>query len=409
MAMAMFKQDTIVKTTAHRSSVIRKSALVGAVIMAMGVGVSTNTYAAYGWNPGTVHSASSNLASKLASETTNRIAKSQISLQTAIQDNTALINEAIVNNIKQEATSAAQIADADLESRKMKAAAQDSVDIANKKIDVMLDYGSGTGQGYAACKVYAENTQAARAIGEAVLKTTELVQQVDNAPGTLARTLDQVQKQRKEVHDANFCTESEVAAGTCEAVGELPGGDTNATLMFESAPAKSLVGVAKTAIRQNILGSPDVAISADAAKTATGQAYLYNTNRKTALAAFPAYSLAYLQAMTEVREDLTDAQGKNVSPQEMLFNTVARYYGTEEATEWQKSMMQQRPRGLLVELAKLEGLSAYMDYQRYLTNQRIGGNLAALTLAETIPMEDRMIEQHNRMLRSSTKASVVSQ
>ena len=136
---------------------------------------------------------------------------------------------------------------------------------------------------------------------------------------------------------------------------------------------------------------------------------MYNTNRKTALAAFPAYSLAHLQAMTEVRDDLKDAQGKSVSPQEMLFNTIARYYGTEESVEWQKSMMQQRPRGLLVELAKIEGLAAYMDYQRHLTNQRMGGNLAALALAETIPMEDRMIEQHRRMMKSSATATVVSQ
>lgn len=386
-----------------------KTVLATALLTTASIGAINGAHAAYGWNPATVHSASSDLASKLAGETTSRIAKSQVSLQTAIQDNTALINEAIVNNAKQEAVSAAQIADADLKARKLKAAAQDTMDQANKRINVMMDYGSSTGQGYAACKVLAENTQAARMIGEATLKTTELVQQVDNAPGSLARTPDQIQKQRKELHDANFCTDSEVAAGTCKAVGQLPGGDTNASLMFESAPAKSLVGTAKTSIRQNILGTPDVAIPVAAAKTATGQAYLYNTNRKTALAAFPAYSLAHLQAMTEVREDLTDAQGKSVSPQEMLFNTVARYYGTDEATEWQKSMMQQRPRGLLVELAKIEGLAVYMDYQRHLTNQRMGGNLAALTLAETIPMEDRMIEQHNRMLRASSKASVVSQ
>lgn len=372
--------------------------------------VSNNTsHAAYGWNPASVHAAASTLAGKLAGESTSRIAKSQVSLQTAIQDNTALINEAIALNIRQEALSATQIADADMEARKIKAAAQDAVDLGNKQLKVLMDYGSATGQGYAACKVLAENTQASRMIGEAMTKTTEIVQQVDNAPGVLARTPEQVQKQRDEIHKANFCTESEVASGKCKAVGDLPGGDTNATLLFESAPKDSLVGTAKTSIRQNILGSPDIAIPAKAAQSATGQAYLYNTNRKTALAAFPAYSLAHIQAMTEVREDLKDSKGNSVSPQDMLFNTIARYYGTEESIEWQKSMMQQRPRGLLVELAKIEGLSAYMDYQRHLSNQRIGGNIAALTLAETIPMEDRMLEQHRRMLRSSSTASVVSQ
>lgn len=386
-----------------------KTALVSALLVVATAGISTGAHAAYGWNPAVVHSTSSNLASQIATQATTRIAKSQISLQTAIQDNTSMLQEAIVANIKQEGISAAQIADADLDARKMRAAAEDAVDIANKKFKVLMDYGSGTGQGYAACKVYAENNQTARMVGEANLKTTELVQQVDNAPGSLARTPDAVAKQRKEIHDANFCTESEVANKTCKSVGELPGGDTNSTLLFESAPKNSLIGTAKTAIRQNILGSPDVAIPASAGKSATGQAYLYNTNRKTALAAFPAYSLAHLQAMTEVREDLKDAKGNSVSPQEMLFNTVARYYGTEESVEWQKSMMQQRPRGLLVELAKIEGLAAYMDYQRHLTNQRMGGNIAALTLAETIPMEDRMLDQHRNMMRTSSRAAVVSQ
>ena len=41
-------------------------------------GISTGAHAAYGWNPGTVHSAASNLASQLATETTSRIAKSQV-------------------------------------------------------------------------------------------------------------------------------------------------------------------------------------------------------------------------------------------------------------------------------------------------------------------------------------------
>ena len=386
-----------------------KTKLIAVGVLSAVSSISTGAHAAYGWNPGIVHSAAAALASQLATETTSRIAKSQVSLQTAIQDNTALINEAIVLNARQEAISATQIADADLKARKIKAASQDAVDSGNKKLQVLMDYGSATGQGYAACKVLAENTQTSRMLGEANLKTTELVQQVDNAPGVLARTPDQIQQERKERHNANFCTQSEVASGVCRSVGALPGGDTNATLMFESAPRHSLVGTAKTSIRQNILGSPDVAIPVSAARSATGQAYLYNTNRKTALAAFPAYSLAHLQAMTEVREDLEDAQGKKVSPQEMLFNTVARYYGTEESIEWQKAMMQQRPRGLLVELAKIEGLAAYMDYQRHLTNQRIGGNIAALTLAETIPMEDRMIEQYNRMVRTSSRASVISQ
>lgn len=387
---------------------IQKTKIALSLLPIMMLFGTQNAQAAYGWQPFATHTATSNLASKLASSTSQRIAESQSSLQLAIQDSTALINEAIVVNIRQEALSATQIADADLKARKMKAAAEDSVDLANKQMKVLLDYGSATGQGYAACKVLAENTQTSRMLGEAMIKTTQKVQEVDNAPGSLASSNRSANKAREKVHKANFCTQSEVDMGLCEQVGSLPGGDTNATLLFESAPKNSTVGVAKTAIRQNILGSPDIAIPKEGALTATGQAYLYNTNRKTALAAFPAYSLAYIESMTEVREDLKDAKGNSISPQDMLTNTIARYYGTDESVEWQKAMIQQRPRGLLVELAKLEGLSAYMDYQRHLTNQRIGGNIAAMTIAETIPMEEKMMEQHRRMLNRRNASMVVN-
>lgn len=363
-------------------------------------------YGAYGFAVSTTASVAAERAAATSSQNIQRIGKSQMALATAIQDNTSLIVEAIRTNISQEALSATLIAKGDADTRQMRIAAEESAKSTAKSLEIMLDYGAQTGQGHQTCVAYTKANQLNSATGEAMLKTTKTVQASDNAPGKLAESAETAKAKREEIHKKNFCTEDEAARGLCELSEDLPGGDSNAALLYESAKPGTKVALAKEQVRQNILGSPDVAIPKSSGRTVTGQSYLYNTNRKTAIAAFPAYSLAYLQNMTEVREDLKDAKGKNVSPKELLLNTVAGYYGTDEAVEWQKSMAQQRPRGLLVELAKMEGLGAWMDYQRHLTNQRMGGNMASLVIAASLPMEERQVEQQRRLARSSTSAMV---
>ena len=91
----------------------------------------------------------------------------------------------------------------------------------------------------------------------------------------------------------------------------------------------------------------------------------------------------------------------------MLFNTVARYYGGKDAEAWASSMVSQQPRGLLVELAKMEGLGSWMDYQEYLSLQRMEGNLAALTLTAAIPMENRLKKQYDRATRNAVSNNLV--
>lgn len=167
------------------------------------------------------------------------------------------------------------------------------------------------------------------------------------------------------------------------------------------------MAIAKKAVRQNILGAPNLGIPSRSADTSSGQAYLYAVNHKTALSAFPAYSLAYLESMSEVRDDIKDADGNSISPNDMLFNTVARYYGGKDAEAWASSMVSQQPRGLLVELAKMEGLGSWMDYQEYLSLQRMEGNLAALTLTAAIPMENRLKKQYDRATRNAVSNNLV--
>ncbi|UNU73377.1 hypothetical protein LU293_00215 [Moraxella nasovis] len=71
-------------------------------------------HAAYGLSPHAVATASIQEGTKLSSTIGQRVAKSQNALTTAIRDNTALIQEGIALNIKQEAAAAAQVSKAEI-------------------------------------------------------------------------------------------------------------------------------------------------------------------------------------------------------------------------------------------------------------------------------------------------------
>ena len=70
-------------------------------------------------------------------------------------------------------------------------------------------------------------------------------------------------------------------------------------------------------------------------------------------------------------------------------------------------MIQQQPRGLLVELAKIEGLSSWLDYQEFQANQRIEGNLAAMTLVNVLPMEKKLNDQQLVLQQASIKDRIL--
>lgn len=321
----------------------------------------------------------------------------------SIEDKTAIINNAISVATSQEAMLPSQVAQADKAAKQLATNAKQANLIAQKVIDIKLDYSGKTGQGFQACKVNFQSKQLNKAVDDAKTIAFDKVKNLDNSPGQLATSQDAVQKRRDAAHKANFCGENEVG---CTQASELAGADTNASVLFQSSAPNTKVGAAKDAVRQNILGTPYLAVPSTSGQTVTGQAYLFNVNRATSLAAFSAYSLAHLQAMSEVREDLKDESGKAVSPNDLIFNTVARYYGSPEAKKWHKSMLEQRPRGLLVEMAKMEGVGAYMDYQEYQTNQRIEGNIAAMTITTTLPMEEALDRQYKKISQMNIMNSV---
>lgn len=325
-----------------------------------------------------------------------------------INTNTEKVIEAIRVATSQEAISSVQTAKADKNAKQVLVSALLADAQTEAALDAMLRFSPNMGQGYAACTVLAENSQVAQVMDTVQDQAAHKVDEIDSSPNAMAANFSDAYKNRARIHNDNFCTDVEGEQGTCTPAPEaIQGADSNAATLMVSAPAGSDVARAKQAVRQNILGSPVVAIPSSVAETANGQAYLYAVNHKTALSSFPAYSLAYLESMSEVREDVKDADGNPQSPNDMLFNTVSRYYGGKDAGEWQAAMISQQPRGLLVELAKMEGLGAWMDYQEYLSMQRMEGNLAAMTLVAALPMEQRLKKQRLRVQNNSARDSVV--
>lgn len=349
-----------------------------------------------------------NEIAKLESSVVAEIDRVEDRYTSYINDSTQKIIEAIRVATSQEAFSSMQMSRADKDAKQVMVNAMIADAQSEAALEAMIKYSPTMGQGYSACKVYSENGQLAQTMDSVKKQTSNKVTEGDNSPLSISPSVDAAYHARTAVHNANFCTDAEGERNICEPVEEhMQGADSNSATLFVSAPRGSDVALAKQTVRQNILGSPTVAIPRNVATTAGGQAYLYSTNHKTALAAFPAYSLAYLESMSEIREDVKDADGNPMSPNDMLFNTVARYYGGAESAEWQKSMIAQQPRGLLVELAKMEGLGAWMDYQEYLAMQRMEGNMAAMTLTAAIPIEQKLDKQRARTKSKSIKTNLI--
>jgi hypothetical protein len=201
-------------------------------------------------------------------------------------------------------------------------------------------------------------------------------------------------------HRDKFCTPSEAAAGLCT-VSTLPGGDTNAALLFEPADPGSLKVQARSAYIQHVLGEPDEAIAADAGESPAGEAFLVAKNKKDSLLSVPAYSLAMIDAANMRSEKMA---GK--SPNEILRLRVNQYFGGKEAEQWSGALARQQPRGLLVEAVKMSGLEVWIHHKQYEQNQRLEANLAALVLATGERMTASLEQQHQKVVSEVAKQAI---
>lgn len=263
-----------------------------------------------------------------------------------------------------------------------------------------LNYSPTTGQGYDPCGTLAKNKTMDIAYEFAANQARAAVGVTDVAPGRLVDSTAQAMQERLNTHRSKFCTDAEASAGLCS-LSQLPGGDVNAALLFDAAPAGSLQAEARQAYIQHVLGSPDQKLTKAAGGTPAGEVLFVTKNRKDALLSVPAYSLAMIDA---ANTQSAEFQGK--SPNEVLKLRVNQYFGGKEAEQWSGAMARQNQRGLLVEAVKIAGLETWIHHKQYEQNQRLEANFAALLLASAGELSGPLEAQYQRVLTDTAKMTV---
>jgi hypothetical protein len=90
----------------------------------------------------------------------------------------------------------------------------------------------------------------------------------------------------------------------------------------------------------------------------------------------------------------------------MMQLRVNQYFGGKEAQQWAATLTRQEPRGLLVELAKIEGTSTWINQKQYEQNQRIIANLAAQQILMAEPLKSNLDLKAQRMNSASVTQQV---
>lgn len=296
---------------------------------------------------------------------------------------------------KQEAVSANEVAESNRRTVSMVAEAMAAQSENDQVIAATINYDASLGQGYDPCGTRLKNKTTDIAFNNARSNAVVNMGSYDVAPGRMAKSSVQALTDRVNVHRNKFCTKSEADSGLCTE-SKLPGGDTNAALIFESAPAGSLEKEARRAYIQNVLGAPDSKITKAAGGTPAGEEYFAAKNRKDALLSIPAYSLAMIDAANTQEKD-----ADNKSPNELLKLRVNQYFGGKEAEIWSGSMARQTERGLLVEANRIGGLEVWLHYKQYEQNQRLVANIAALLIASSDRLQPGIDDQYKRALAAS--------
>ena len=263
-----------------------------------------------------------------------------------------------------------------------------------------LDFNAATGQGFDPCGTVVKNKSMDIAFTSMAAKAKAAVGELDASPGRLVPSTGKAMQQRLQEHRSKFCTAAEADAGLCT-LSTLPGGDTNAALLFEAADADSLTTEARTAYIQHVIGPPDEALAKAAGATPAGETYMVHKNRKDSMLSVPAYSLSMINAANTRSKEFG---GK--SPNEVLKLRVNQYFGGKEAEQWSGSLARQTQRGLLVEAAKMGGLEVWIHQQQYEQNQRLLANLATLVVASSDVLGAPLEARYQKVLSETAAQSV---
>lgn len=298
----------------------------------------------------------------------------------------------------QNAQSAQALAEVQTQSSQKLATARQTIHMQDQLLKAMRKYG-GNAQGYKACVTVAENKGLDNANEQAkitaALKETETLSATTLKANLNADTYDKLK-----IAETEFC-----AAGnpSCSP-SSLPGGNVNGSLLFVAAEDGSKEQLARNMFRQNVVGLNMQGLNSTAQiASPNGQSSYNQSNRASALLSPAAYSLAYIDAQNTKN---IERDGQKYSANELIDKTVSKYYGGQESKEWQASMIAQEPRGLLVEAARLKGLSVWMSNHLYQQNLRKEANLAAILLSSATPLSEDVRSLGNkaeaRAIRSAT-------
>lgn len=282
------------------------------------------------------------------------------SFSTNLENKFEQIISAIAVATKQEAVSGNVIAEAHRKAGEMAISAAKAQQASDEMLNVVTNYAPGFGQGYDPCGTLYKNKSMAGSYADVPSRARAKLAALDIAPGRLVENVALAMQKRLQLHRQKFCTREEANQGLCTE-SELPGGDVNAALLFEPAPADSLKATARSAYIQHVVGKPNPSMQPQAGKTADGQNYLISQNRLDAMRSAAAHSLAIIDAKNTQSVEMSD--GSMSSPNELLKLRVNQYFGGKDAQSWSSAIAAQSQRGLTVEGAKMSGLSVWMEYE----------------------------------------------
>lgn len=307
---------------------------------------------------------------------------------------------AIAVATKQEAVAANVVSDGAKSSAEQLVNAVKTQRLNDQVTRTYLDFNPSTGQGYQPCVVVAAGKTLDGAFNKVRGTATVTVSALDVAPGRMVPSTGTAMSNRLAQHREKFCSQAEADAGLCS-LSELPGGDTNAALLFEPTQPGSLKEQAQAAYIQHVMGAPDQAIPRAAGMSPAGQRYMLEKNSKDALLSIPAHSLSMVKAANTQVADLG-----NRSPNEVLKIRVNQYFGGKEALKWSSVLAAQSERGLMVEAVKMTGLEVWLHHKQYQQNQRLELNLAALALASAQDARTAVDARYDQMVRDQTTSAI---
>ena len=361
--------------------------------------ISTTAFAAlYGFGP-----AEGWTIQQITQLTTNIVAKIGAfgsSFATQLQTKNEQVISAIAVATKQEAMSANVVSDTIRQSHQQYTNAIVAQQRSDQVASNVMKYSPLTGQGYDPCGTNAKNKTLDVAFASKPVFAKAKVSSLDTAPGKMVPSVKDAMGARLETHRDKFCTEAEDHAGLCT-VSALPGGDTNAALLFESAPSGSLISDARSAYMQHVLGQPDQLLPGGVGGTVAGETFQLQKNKKDTLLSIPAYSLAMIDAANTQQDNLG---GK--SPNEVLSLRINQYFGGKEAEAWSGAMARQDTRGLLVETAKMQGLEIWLRNERYKQNQRLEANFAALVVSKSSQFSANLDNEYQKVIKNAAARQV---